>query len=133
MCIRDSYYTGANNGTYYKRCTRCSEKTDVRNNPYTITYHANGGKGTMAVQNCTYTAKLNLLSNTFQRDYYTFKNWTTEPDGGGRIYSDTQPVSNLTAVYLSLIHIWFDSWCNQEGVGSTLAAAKIVNNFNPQN
>lgn len=93
------YYTGANNGTYYKRCTRCSEKTDVRNNPYTITYHANGGKGTMAVQNCTYTAKLNLLSNTFQRDYYTFKNWTTEPDGGGRIYSDTQPVSNLTAVY----------------------------------
>lgn len=27
----------------------------------------------------------------------------------------------------------FDSWCNQEGVGSTLAAAKIVNNFNPQN
>ena len=22
------YYTGANNGTYYKRCTRCSEKTD---------------------------------------------------------------------------------------------------------
>ena len=39
------YYTGANNGTYYKRCTRCSEKTDVRNNPYTITYHANGGKG----------------------------------------------------------------------------------------
>lgn len=25
------------------------------------------------------------------------------------------------------------SWCNQEGVGSTLAAAKIVNNFNPQN
>ena len=93
------YYTGANNGTYYKRCTRCSEKTDVRNNPYTITYHANGGKGTMAVQNCTYTAKLNLLSNTFQRDYYTFKNWTTEPDGGGKIYSDTQPVSNLTAVY----------------------------------
>ena len=93
------YYTGANNGTYYKRCTRCSEKTDVRNNPYTITYHANGGKGTMAVQNCTYTAKMNLLSNTFQRDYYTFKNWTTEPDGGGRIYSDTQPVSNLTAVY----------------------------------
>lgn len=53
----------------------------------------------MAVQNCTYTANLNLLSNTFQRDYYTFKNWTTEPDGGGRIYSDTQPVSNLTAVY----------------------------------
>ena len=40
-----------------------------------------------------------MLSNTFQRDYYTFKNWTTEPDGGGRIYSDTQPVSNLTAVY----------------------------------
>ena len=27
----------------------------------------------------------------------------------------------------------FDSWCNQEGVSSTLAAAKIVNNFNPQN
>ena len=93
------YYTGANNGTYYKRCTRCSEKTDVRNNPYTITYHANGGKGTMAVQNCTYTANLNLLSNTFRRDYYTFKNWTTEPDGGGKIYSDTQPVSNLTTVY----------------------------------
>lgn len=27
----------------------------------------------------------------------------------------------------------FDSWCNQEGVSSTLAAAKIVNNLNPQN
>ena len=94
-----NYYTGANNGTYYKRCTRCSDKTDVKNNPYTITYHANGGDGTMATQNCTYNVNLNLLSNAFQKEYYSFRNWSTEPDGNGKTFSDKQSISNLTVIY----------------------------------
>ena len=47
----DGYYMGANDGTYFKRCTRpgCDARTDVKYNPYTVVFDANGGSGNMNI------------------------------------------------------------------------------------
>lgn len=95
------YYTEGNNGTYYRRCTRsgCTGKTDVKNNPYTVTYAANSGEGYMAPQPHTYNVAQTLQANTFSKDYHSFKCWARTPDGNSTTYTDRQSVQNLTQIY----------------------------------
>ncbi len=63
-------------------------------NTYTIVYNPNGGTGSMSDTSCTYGTSATLRANAFSKDYYDFVGWK---DGSGKIYTDKQSVSNLTA------------------------------------
>jgi len=57
---------------------------------HTVTFHSNGGTGTMPAQ--TSAGPANLNANTFTHTGYTFSNWTTAANGGtayadGALYS----------------------------------------------
>ena len=96
-----NYYTEANNGTYYRRCTRngCTGKTDIKNNPYMVAYDANSGEGVMEPQAHTYNVFQALSPNSFFKDYHTFKCWAHSADGSDITYTDSQSVQNLTPKY----------------------------------
>lgn len=67
--------------------------------PFTVTFNANGGLGSMADQTAdTPTA---LTTNTFTRAGYTFAGWNTNPTGVGTAYADgaTFPFSANTTLY----------------------------------
>jgi len=65
-------------------------------NTYTVTFHANGGTGTMNAQQFTHLVPQNLNANAFEYAGHTFSKWNTEANGGGTDYVNEQSVS-LTA------------------------------------
>ena len=64
-------------------------------NPYTVSFLANGGTGTMADQAFTYDEAQALQANAFTRRGYTFDGWATAQDGE-KAYADGEEVVNLT-------------------------------------
>lgn len=85
------FFTGADNGTYYRRCKRgCGDITDIHNNPYTITYHpGEGGEGTVSSQNAVYSQQQTVKGDReFTRKYYSYKRWIYENDEGKTEYID---------------------------------------------
>ena len=62
---------------------------------YYVAFDANGGEGTMDVQNATYGAEADLATNAFTRAGYAFGGWAKTP-GGAAVYADGASVSNLT-------------------------------------
>lgn len=60
--------------------------------PYTITFDANGGKGSMASENFDSNFAKALTTNAFTRFGYRFTGWNTETDGSGTSYADGQVV-----------------------------------------
>ena len=66
-------------------------------NTYTLQYSANGGTGSMPLQEFTYDVADNLRTNTFTRDNYTFNGWNTQADGSGISFVDGLEVVNLTS------------------------------------
>ena len=66
---------------------------------YTVTYNANGGKGTMASQTVNAGNSVTIKANTFTRSDHTFTGWNTRADGTGTGYAagnTITPNSNLT-------------------------------------
>ena len=51
--------------------------------PYTISFDANGGTGSMANQTVTSGSSTTLSANTFTRSGYLFMGWNTKADGTG--------------------------------------------------
>ena len=75
-----------------------NESTDIADlladmKTYNVTFDANGGTGTMALQAVLDGVATALNTNTFTRDNYTFGGWSTEKNGGGTTYSDGQNVT----------------------------------------
>ena len=58
---------------------------------YTVTFNANGGTGTMAVQEIGGKAALN--ANTFTREGFVFDCWNTKADGKGTAYADKTDIT----------------------------------------
>ena len=104
----NNYYTGADNGTYYKRCVRngCNSKTDVKNNPYTVTFLSNNGEEKTEVQDFVYNITQPLKANNFKKDHHSFINWSEQPDGRGAVYYDKESVNNLTPVYSGNLQLY---------------------------
>ena len=67
----------------------------------TITYH-NGTE--TSTQNVTNGTAVKLIKNTFEKEHHIFKEWNTNADGTGTIYSDEQEVTITED--LDLYAIW---------------------------
>lgn len=65
-------------------------------NPYTISFHPNGGTGTIAPISTVYDAQVQLPSQGMSRKGYTFTGWMGYVDGKNRLYAPGETVSNLT-------------------------------------
>lgn len=66
---------------------------------YTVTFDANGGKGTMTDQTVSRNVATRLNANTFTNDGYVFTGWNTKKDGSGTSYENKAEVTlkeNLT-------------------------------------
>ena len=70
---------------------------------YTLTYDANGGRGTMTDENSPYQggSTVTVLDNEFYWTRHTFTGWNTEADGSGTAYQpgDTFEISSDTTLY----------------------------------
>jgi len=67
--------------------------------PYTVTFDANGGTGSMSPQ--VSSAPANLNANTFTRTGFTFTGWNTAANGSGTAYADgaSFPFTANTTLY----------------------------------
>ena len=63
--------------------------------PYTVTFAANGGAGTMARQSVAYGRAIALAANAFAREDHAFAGWNTKADGTGKAYANKAKVTNL--------------------------------------
>lgn len=65
----------------------------------TVTFHANGGSGSMTPQTSGSSAA--LTTNTFTYNGFTFAGWNTAANGSGTSYADgaTYPFSSSTTLY----------------------------------
>lgn len=61
---------------------------------YEVVFDANGGVGSMPNQTIDVNAPTSLSTNAFTREGYTFKGWSTTPDGAVQ-YQDVEPVTDL--------------------------------------
>lgn len=70
---------------------------------YNVIFDANTGKGENIVQTLTYDLYEELLDNTFTKDKWQFKGWSTNPNDKTIVYTNKQEIVNLSAgedVYL---------------------------------
>jgi uncharacterized repeat protein (TIGR02543 family) len=83
---------GGNTGTWKYTLT-------VSNLATTVTFNANGGKGTMTPER--HSASTALTSNRFTRAGYTFVDWTTAANGSGATYANgaTYPFTKTTTLF----------------------------------
>lgn len=75
---------------YYVTCN--DKKCNVMV-PYTVSYNANGGTGTME------DTKNEIVANTFTKEGYVFKEWNTKSDGSGDTYTETSMASGDITLY----------------------------------
>ena len=85
--------------------------SDMTQRTYTVTYNANGGNGSMS-QSLSYTtgrrpSSCTLTGNQYTKDGYRFVCWTTNKDGTGNRYKNTETLSLLNNVTL------YAQWSNQ--------------------
>lgn len=66
----------------------------------TVTFDANGGKGTMDKMSVAAGETVLLTKNAFTRDGYTFSGWNTKADGSGTSYKDGASVKVSSDVTL---------------------------------
>lgn len=92
-----------------KKCTKRVKKIVPRNYlknikvyakwkpyKYTVTFKANGGKGTMKTKKFQYGKSSPLLKNRFKKKGYEFVGWCTKKNGNAKIYKDKQEVTDLS-------------------------------------
>lgn len=89
-----STFTISSNTTLYAKWISATGKN--------VTFNANGGTGTMPIQNAS--SATNLTSNTFTRAGYTFTGWNTASNGSGTAYANG--VSYSFAADLDLYAQW---------------------------
>ena len=81
---------------YFTSTTSISNPFTIRAE-YTVTFHANGGTGTMSAQTISYNVPTQLNENTFTKTEYVFNSWNTAADGSGTCYLDEEVVTNLVS------------------------------------
>ena len=81
----------------------------------TVTFDANGGKGTMGTQTVKPNEATALTANTFTRADYDFTGWNTAKDGTGTAYGDKANITtneNVTLYAQWTLHKYHVRWLN---------------------
>ena len=73
---------------------------------YNIRYNANGGEGTMDMQNFTYGEAKDIKNNEYTHQNGIFRKWNTKADGTGTDYLQGQSVKNLTKTENDIIELY---------------------------
>jgi uncharacterized repeat protein (TIGR02543 family) len=76
-----------------------------RTNSYSISFNANGGTGSMAVQTLSFGESASLTPNAFTKAKYRFVGWATTP-GGGVAHADQETVSDLSATDGDVVRLY---------------------------
>ena len=79
------------------------------NTSVTINFNANGGVGTMDPIYASIGDNITLTTNTYTKEDYNFKGWSTNPDGTGTYYKDGATISNIND-NITLYAIWHPSY-----------------------
>ena len=84
--------------TYSKYYSSFKSTITINNHKpkYIIKFNANSGNGIMEEMNLEYGICYNLNLNTYVKEGYAFKGWTTLEDGTGKYYQDGESVMNLS-------------------------------------
>ena len=80
---------------------------DLFNSGVDVTFDANGGTGSMAVQKVKKNVATALNTNAFTYDGYLLKSWNTEADGSGTSYADGAAITVSEAI--TLYAQWVDA------------------------
>ena len=104
--------------TYYWNSSNSKWKLEGETETVTITFDANEGEGNMDAQTVESGVDAVLTGNGFTREYYTFKEWNTAPDGSGTSYENGATV-NFTED-TTLYAIWTPdtytvTWVDEDG------------------
>ncbi len=73
---------------------------------YYVNYNANGGSGTMTMQEVEYGQTLNIKNNEFTNANGIFMKWNTKADGSGTDYQEGQSVKNLTKIANDTVELY---------------------------
>lgn len=109
----DTYVYNANKDMWVK---------DGETEEITITFNANGGKGSMEPQTVESGTTVMLNANTFTREHYTFGAWNTQSDGNGAVYRNGATVNfteNTTLYAIWEPETYTVTWKNGETVLKT--------------
>ena len=87
----------------------------------TVTFEPNGGVGATMTQAYISGQSATLAANTFTREGYSFKGWSTEKNGGGTTYTDGQSVTLNKNITL------YAQWKN---TNDALTAAQVTEMIN---
>lgn len=71
--------------------------------PYTVSYNANGGSGTVSSQTKVYNKALTLRSNSYTRTGYTFSGWATSSTGAVAYAAEASYTKNAS---VTLYAVW---------------------------
>ncbi len=90
----NNYISVSANGSNHHTLTWAQQKYNEtgylqwKRNTYTVSYNINGGKsGTTYSQSASAESSVTLRNNNFTaQNYYSFKEWNTQPDGNGVSY-----------------------------------------------
>ena len=73
---------------------------------YTVKYNPNTGTGNMGNTTFKQGESKKLSKNTFTKDGYVFKGWSTSNNSKDVVYTDEQEVKNLTNVYNGVVNLY---------------------------
>lgn len=73
-------------------------------NPYSFTFHANGGQGDMAPVKAVHDSQFTIPESGFTRQGYTFTGWNSAADGSGVTYQPGDRI--VVSDYLALFAQW---------------------------
>jgi uncharacterized repeat protein (TIGR02543 family) len=88
----DAVYSFAASVTLYAQWTIAAPTTA------TVTFSANGGIGTMALETETLNVSASLATNVFTRTGYTFSGWNTDANGSGTAFTNGEVVQFTSSV-----------------------------------
>lgn len=80
--------------------------TWMQNMSYQVEYMANGGSGTMSMQDFEYGQAQNLKANEFTKENGIFMKWNTKADGSGIDFKEGQSVKNLTKTPNEIVKLY---------------------------
>ncbi len=91
-------------------------------NNYTVSFHVNGGEGSMSDQTITYDDTAALTANTFTRIGYTFVGWATSSNGNA-VYADGANYT-MDTEGITLYAVWQEIKPNSVAINKTSATIK---------